>query len=222
MTGSWAYIQFVDGPPGGGGHPDQGFPSGGWGGGHPDQGLPGGRPPHAGHLPSRPGRPVDPGFGNPGWGGGRPDQGLPQPPHVWPKPPGGGLPVDPGWGVGGGEHPDQGPVYPIGPEHPDNELPEIPGIEPPPTDPPPGTVWPPLPPEVSPPDGGAKKAIVLAAIEGVGYRYVVIEISPPHPDQGLPGGGGRPPRPDQGLPPQPGHPDQGLPPTAQPKSRLGR
>jgi|SRR5579864_5137410 len=85
--GSWAYIQFVERPPGGGGgrptdpdwgvdeggHPDQGLPGGGWGGpvdpgfGHgrpprPDQGLPGGRP-------------------------GRPDQGLPKPPQgVWPPP----------------------------------------------------------------------------------------------------------------------------------------
>jgi hypothetical protein len=207
--GYWAYITPVEGGgrPGGGGptDPDWGIDEGG----HPDHGLPGGgwggRPPHAGHLPSRPGRPVDPGFGRPGggWGGGRPDHGLPKPPHVWPKPPGGGLPVDPGWGVGE-EHPE-GPVYPVGPEHPGNELPEIPGIDPPPVDPPPGTVWPPLPPEVSPP-GTAKKAIVLAAIEGVGYRYVVIEIKPPHPDQGLPPG-------------SPGQPDQGLPqpPTAQPK-----
>jgi hypothetical protein len=170
----------------------EGPPPGFWGGARPDRPPhvgnrpPGsGRPPHAGHLPSWGGRPVDPGYGRPDWSSGRPDQGLPQPPHVWPRPPGGGLPVDPGWGVPEGGHPDQGPIYPVDPAHPDNSLPEIPGVEPPPTDPPPGTVWPPLPPEVSPPDG-VKKAIVLAAIEGVGYRYVVIEINPAHPDQGLP------------------------------------
>ncbi len=190
--GYWAWIQPVQrqgghpdqGLPGGGGYPDQGLP----GGEYPDQGLPG-RPPgfwggerpswpgHPGHLPARPERPIDPGYG---WGGPeRPGHGLPQPPHLWPRPPGGGLPVDPGWGVGE-EHPDQGPVYPVGPG---NELPPVEGIEPPPVDPPPGTVWPPLPPDVE----VSGKAIVLAAIQGVGYRYIVIEISPPAPDQGLPG-----------------------------------
>ena len=207
--GSWAYIQFVERPGGGPVDPGWGIDEGEGGyPGHPDQGLPGGRPPHVGNRPPGSGRPPHVG-GGPAWGGrpGRPDQGLPQPPHLWPRPPGGGhLPVDPGWGVGE-EHPDQGPIYPVDPEHPDNVLPPIEGVEPPPVDPPPGTVWPPLPPEVSPP-GSAKKAIVLAAIEGVGYRYIVIELKPAHPDQGLPGGGA--------------HPDQGLPPTAQPKSRLGR
>jgi hypothetical protein len=208
--GYWAYItpaSWQGGRPGGGPvDPDWGIDEGG----HPDQGLPGGgwegRPPHVGNRPPGSGRPPHVG-GGPAWGGrpGRPDQGLPQPPHTWPRPPGGGLPVDPGWGVEEG-HPDQGPVYPMDPAHPDNTLPEIPGEGPPPVDPPPGTVWPPIPPEVSPPAG--TKAIVLAAIEGVGYRYIVIELKPAHPDQGLPGGGG--------------HPDQGLPPTAQPKSRLGR
>jgi hypothetical protein len=70
-------------------------------------------------------------------------------------------------------------------------------------------VWPPLPPDV--PSG---KALALVAIEGVGYRYVVIQIEPGHPDQGLPP---QPGRPDQGLPPAPVRPGQGLPPTAQPK-----
>jgi hypothetical protein len=193
--GYWAYIQPVDrqsGRPGGGpvdpgwgvdegeGPIDPGF---GWGGGErPSHGLP--RPP-------RPGRPVDPDWG---WGGSEhPDQGLPgrpgrpvrpgqRPPHVWPKPPGGGLPVDPDWGVGGAEHPDHGlPVYPMDPAHPDNTLPPVDGEEPPPVDPPPGTVWPPLPPEFP---GG--KAIVLAGITGVGYRYIVVDIPPPKPDQGVP------------------------------------
>jgi hypothetical protein len=194
-------------------------------GGHPDQGLPGGRPPHVGNRPPgsypgrpdqgpvRPGRPVDPDWGidEPEhiWGGGRPDQGLPRPPHTWPKPPGGGLPVDPGWGVGGrpgfGDRPDHGlPIWPHVPGKPDNTLPPVEGEGPPPTDPPPGTIWPPLPPSV--PEG---KAIVLIAISGVGYRYAVITVPPPKPGQGLP-----PQRP--GVP---GAPDQGLPqpPTAQPK-----
>jgi len=201
--GSWAYIQFVERPgrpggpvdPGWGvegpetqppgvwpgpGYPDQGLPGGGWGGGlHP-----GNRPP--GSFPGRPdqglpwpGRPVDPGWGV---GSEYPDQGLPgRPPHVWPRPPGGGLPVDPSWGVGA-ERPSHGlPIHPIGPGHPDNTLPPVEGIEPPPVDPPPGTVWPPLPPGVD----VSGKAIVLAAIQGVGYRYVVVEIGT-HPDQGLP------------------------------------
>jgi hypothetical protein len=166
--------------------------------GHPDQGLPGGRPPHVGNRPPgswgpeypstgpvRPGRPIDPGYEWGGWEhpsnrppgswGGRPDQGLPRPPlppHVWPRPPGGGLPVDPGWGVGGAEHPEHGlPIYPVDPAHPDNSLPPVPGEPPPEVDPPPGTIWPPLPPEVP-----AGKAIALVAISGLGYRYAVIEI----------------------------------------------
>jgi len=208
--GYFAYITPVDRPGGrpGGGPVDPGYgvdegpdPGWGWGGSeHPDQGLPGGgwgggRP---GHLPARPGRPVDPGWG---WGGGeRPGHGLPRPPHVWPKPPGGGLPVDPDWGVGGGEHPDQGPIYPVDPAHPDNALPPVEGEGPPPTDPPPGTIWPPLPPEIP-----AGKVIALVAISGIGYRYAVLTVPPPKPDQGGP-------RPGAGT-----RPDQGLPPTAAPK-----
>lgn len=128
---------------GGGGHPDQGLPGGGWGGGHPDQGLPG--------------------------AGGHPDQGLP--------------------GQGGGSA-GQLPVWP--------------------DDAPPGTVWPPLPPGTV----EGKKAIVLAAIEGVGYRYIVIEVSGDHPDHELPDNGdGDEDRPDQGLPGDgdEDRPDQGLP-----------
>jgi hypothetical protein len=182
-----------------GGHPDQGLPGrppGFWGGERP------GMPERPGHLPSYPGRPVDPDYGidvgPPGfWGGERPPQ---RPPHVWPRPPSGGLPVDPGWGVGTRPpRPDHGlPIWPVVPGKPDNSLPPVEGVEPPPTDPPPGTIWPPLPPSVPP-----GKAIVLVAISGVGYRYAVITIPPVKPDQGLPGGGA--------------HPDQGLPPTAQPK-----
>ena len=186
-----------------GGYPDQGLP-----GGRPPH--VGNRPPgswepplHPGQGLPHPGRPVDPGWGvedgegpvDPGygWGGGerpgnrppgsrppRPGHGLPTPPSVWPKPPGGGLPVDPDWGVGSGDEAGQLPIYPMDPAHPDNELPQVPGVEPPPVDAPPGTIWPPLPPEIP-----AGKAIVLAGIVGVGYRYVVVEI-PVHPDQGLP------------------------------------
>lgn len=226
--GSWAYITFVQGRPGGNRPPrptdpdygvdegvDPGYGvEGGWGDEHPDQGLPGfpGAPGHPGHLPARPGRPVDPGYGRPGGGGGRP-------PHVGNRPPGSG-----GWGGG---HPDQGlpgggggeagqlPVWPLGP---DQGLPPIAGQPLPPTNPPPGTVWPPLPPEAEIPAG---KALVLAAIKGVGYRYIVVEIEPPHPDQGLPSEPGTE-HPDQGLPEtDPPAPGQGLPtpPTPQPKSR---
>lgn len=190
MAGSWAYIQFMEGPPGSGHpdhdlpglgeHPDHGLPPG-WGGfpGHPDQGLPGQRPPHVGNRPPGQGRPP------------RPGQGLPRP----------GRPTDPGFGVDeDGAHPGHLPVWPIGP---DQGLPPVPGQGLPPTDPPPGTIWPPLPPDVE----VTGKALVLAAIQGVGYRYIVVEIAPAHPDQGLPSDQ---PHPDQGLPPTD-------PPTAQPK-----
>jgi hypothetical protein len=153
--------------PGVPGYPDQGLPGGGWAG----------RPSH----PIAPGgRPIDPGFGNPGWVGGehpgnrppgsfpgfpaRPDQGLP-----WP-----GRPVDPGFGnpgFGGGDATaGQLPIWPVDPSHP--IAPPIPGEpELPPVDPPPGTVWPPLPPNIP-----AGKALAYAGIAGVGYRYVVIDI----------------------------------------------
>jgi hypothetical protein len=51
------------------------------------------------------------------------------------------------------------PVYPAGP---DNTLPGVP----------PGTIYPPLPPEV--PKG---KAVVLVFISGVGTRWAVIDTS---------------------------------------------
>jgi hypothetical protein len=69
----------------------------------------------------------------------------------------------------------------VDPAHPDNTLPPVEGVEPPPTDPPPGTVWPPLPPEI--PEG---KVIALVAISGVGFRYTVLTVPPHAPDQGLP------------------------------------
>ncbi len=73
--GFMAYIQ----PVGGGQHPDQGLPGGGWGGPvDPGYGHPGGRPPRPDQgLPG----------GRPGGGGGSPDQGLPEPPPgIWPPP----------------------------------------------------------------------------------------------------------------------------------------
>jgi len=169
---------------------------------HPDQGLPGrpprpgqglpghpGAPGHPGHLPSRPGRPVDPGYGVEGPDG------------------------------GGDEEAGQLPVWPLDPEHPDVGLPPVAGQPLPPTDPPPGTIWPPLPPDAGIPEG---KALVLAAlISSTGHhvmRYIVVDVpegSGGYPDQGLPGEGEespehpevQPPRPGQ-RPPQPG---QGLP-----------
>jgi hypothetical protein len=153
-----------------------GRPPGFWGGerpsfpGRPGQGLP------------RPPRPTDPDWGIDEGAGiwPRPPQ---RPPHVWPRPPGGGLPVDPGWGVGGRpERPGHGlPIWPSIPGKPDNSLPPVEGVEPPPTDPPPGTIWPPLPPEIPP-----GKAIALVAISGLGYRYAVITIPPAKPGQGVP------------------------------------
>jgi hypothetical protein len=142
-------------------------------GGEIDNSLPGNKPPgHPGHLPAWPGFPP------------RPGQGLP----VWP-----GRPVDPGFGVDEGTAPGQGlpgrpvrpghlPAWPVRPERPDLGLPPAPGNELPPVDPPPGTIWPPLPP------GSVKpgKVLLLAWITGVGYRYVVIEVKPPSPDQGGP------------------------------------
>ena len=145
-------------------------------GAYPDQGLPG----------SGWGGPVDPGFGRPGARPPHPGQGLPHP----------GRPVDPGWGINEGGESGQLPVWPIGP---DQGLPPVPGQPLPPTDPPPGTIWPPLPPSV--PAGKAMAAVMLASSAGgVVYRYVVIDVPPPAPDQGLPGGGSHP---DQGLPQPP-------------------
>jgi hypothetical protein len=118
----------------------------------PGYGVEGGAP---GHLPS---------WGRPG----RPGHGLPRPPWERPSwPPG---PVDPDWGIDA-EQPE-GPIYIPG--TPDNSLP-LPPIdgapEIPTTKPPPGTVWPPLPPSAPP-----GRAALLVWISGVGFRYVVIEV----------------------------------------------
>jgi len=167
--GYFAYITPVERPGFGGGGPvdpgwgvdegEGGFP------GHPDQGLPG-RPPHVGNRPPGSGGDWRPGGG---WGGEHPSTGPVRP----------GRPVDPGYGVGS-DHAGQLPVWPIEPTHP--IAPPIPGEPNPPVDPPPGTVWPPLPPG----SNVTGKALALVWIQGVGYRYVVIQIEPPAPDQGLP------------------------------------
>jgi len=133
--------------------PDQGFNPD-----YPDQGFP---PGHPGHLPGHPGHSLPE----------RPGHGLP----VWP-----GRPVDPGFGVDEDDvRPGHLPIWPVIPERPDTGLPPVPGQPLPPTDPPPGTIWPPLPPGL--PTG---KMLALVWLTGVGYRYVVIEVKA---DQGGPG-----------------------------------
>lgn len=163
-------------------------------GAHPDQGGPGGFPGggwnRPGHdLPGIPGAPGHPGH-------------LPARPS---------RPTDPGYGVDEGAEAGQLPVWPLDPEHPDVGLPPVPGHPLPPFDPPPGTIWPPLPPEHQIPEG---KAIVLVAISGVGYRYVVVDIPQGEIDNTLPGEGESPEHPEV-QPPRPGvgpgRPGQGLP-----------
>lgn len=139
---------------------------------YPDQGLPG-RPERPGHLPGwgrppRPGRPEMPERPGhlPGWGG-RPSR-----------------PVDPGWGVDEGDH-----IWPL---PPGAGLPPSPGQPLPPVDPPPGTIWPPLPPGID----ITGKALLLAWIPGVGNRWVVVTI--PEPPAG--GIGGTPPQRPGGQP----------------------
>jgi hypothetical protein len=146
----FAYIKFIHDPR----HPDQGLPPGEPGEPvAPDQGLPG-----------EPATPTHPIYGfRP-----RPWPPLPWPPRPWPP-----TPVDPDWGLDAGVAPGQ-PIYlPIGP---DQGLPPVGGHEPP-TDPPPGTVWPPIP---GAPEG---KAAILVWIIGVGYRYFVVELPPPEASQ---------------------------------------
>jgi hypothetical protein len=158
---------------GGDGAPDQGFNPD-----YPDQGLPGeGGAPGQG-LPGYPGRP---GQGLPPSYPGRPGHGLPHP----------GRPIDPGFGweglppgIWGGGMPGQLPVLPIGP---DQGLPPMWGHPLPPVDPPPGSIWPPIGPGNGlPPQFPAGKAVVIAGIPGVGWRYIVVTIPPAAPGQGLP------------------------------------
>jgi hypothetical protein len=173
--------------------------------GHPDQGLPGqgGRPPHVGNRPPGSGRP----------------------PHV------GGGPAHPGWG---GNRPVD-PDYGFGSEHPDQGLPgggsgNFPGHLP--SEP---------PPQIMP----GQTLIMVRDQHGTWYYASIPNSSAPprpqpqppgggeHPDQGLPGQGGRPPHIGGGPAPQPPvhpgnrppgsgpgvppRPDQGLPPTPQPR-----
>jgi hypothetical protein len=187
-----AYIKFVDQH----GHPiDPGFGNEGLEPGHPDNGLP-----------------PDPAYpsGGPIYGGGRPDNGLPWaplrpdgspilPPRPWPPlpwppkdfPPG---PTDPDWGVGGGPptHPTL-PIY-LPPDQIDNGLPPV-GETKPPTNPPPGTIWPPI---AGLPSG---KCALLAWFYRLGWRYVVVDTSltPGYPLP--PPGGGTQPEPPPGHPP---------------------
>ena len=101
----------------------------------------------------------------------------PRPARPWPPvfPP---RPTDPEWGVGGGII-RWLPIL-IGPGLP---LPPVDGgTTPPPVDPPPGTIWPPLPPG-APVTG---KVALLVWIEGVGCRYVVVELGGDQIDNTLP------------------------------------
>ena len=97
-------------------------------------------------------------------------EGTPRPPRPWPPgvnfPP---KPTDPDWGVGGRKW-WLLPIL-IGPGIP---LPPVEGGPTPPVDPPPGTIWPPLPPGVE-----LTTAALLVYIEGVGTRYIVVNIPPP-------------------------------------------
>lgn len=135
-------------------------------------------------------------------------------------------PVDPGYGGGiSGNHPrNQLPPPPGQPGHP-----IIPGTPDRPIEAPPGTIWPPLPPTG---DDGLVWALV--AIQGYGYRWIVIDTNA-QPDNSLPSGGhpghDLPDAPEVGndLPERPPHvgnrppgsgvsrPGNVLPPSAQPK-----
>jgi hypothetical protein len=149
------------------------------------------KPGHPGGGPVLPGGPVDPGYGVDV--GGKPVQPLPPLPGIWPPPGQPSLPIElPPVEV-------SPPIYiPETPEHPIAK--------------PPGTIWPPLPPDL----GLDGKVAILVWVMGVGRRWYIYDAGA-HPDQGLPGSPGHP---DQGLPHPPARPDAGLPPTAQPK--LGR
>jgi hypothetical protein len=123
------------------------------------------RPEHPAHRPPWQGRP------KPNW-----------PPDL----------TDPNWGIDAPldtpEHPIHIPGSPEGslPEAPGHDLPPIDGHQPPP-DMPPGTIWPPLPP-----DAPTGKHAFLVWISGVGLRYGVFDI-PPHEEGGEEGGEGTQP-----------------------------
>lgn len=171
-------------------------------GGRPDNELPGGEdlvdPGYGIEGPEHPEIDPPPGIWPPltpehPW---RPIPGLPERPgHPLPRPPGsvGGPP-----GVGGGP---ARPERPVDPGYGIDEGGEG-GEVAPPIVLPPGTIWPPLPPDVH----GKYLALVLIGglPGGPAYRYVVIDADA-KPGHGLP----RPPggRPDQGLPPTPPTPE---------------
>jgi hypothetical protein len=132
--------------PGAPGHPSGGFPIAP---GHPSGGFP--------VAPALPGHDLP-------WAPARPGHDLP----------GGSFPpspTDPEWGVGAPPHPWLPGYVDLKPGHPDNALPPVASTKPP-ADPPPGTVWPPLP-EGAP----VGKCALIAWIPGVGRRYVVVDIA---------------------------------------------
>lgn len=126
-------------------------------GGSPDQGLPG-NPGYPGHplppFPGYPGHPLPPG------GIALPPIALPPFPGLWPPPGQPTLPI----------------VIPPGNvAMPPIFIPEDP-TKPPAL--PPGTIWPPIPPDT----GITGKVIILVWIIGVGYRWYVYDaaaVTPP-------------------------------------------
>lgn len=123
----------------------------------------------------RGGRPVDPDWGvdegDIEEGGEYPDQGLP---GGW----GGQRPIDPGFGrpgrpgrpEGGGDRPSQGlpggPIRPINPGSPDNSLP-------------PGTIVPPLPPDLDLDFEGKAYLSVNLIYQGQRHHHHIIVTIPP-------------------------------------------
>lgn len=123
-----------------------------------------------------PGGPVDPGYGVPGAGPVDPGYGIEGPETEPPTVGGGPLPPLPGiW------PPPGRPTHLPAPSPPTAEnpivLPEEPGH---PLPLPPGTIWPPLPPDF---DHGGKKAILIWVV-GVGKRWFIYDPSqlPPRPE----------------------------------------
>ena len=116
---------------------------------------------------------------------GLPGNELPTPP-LFPGHdlPGAGGPVDPGYGAGHPRPPHAGqPLPPLPPDmaHPGHPLPLPPQVDnglpiyparPDHALPPPGVIWPPLPPSV--PQG---KALAVIYISGVGARWTVIDTT---------------------------------------------
>lgn len=123
-----------------------------------------------------PGGPVDPGYGVlPGPGPVDPDYGIEGPP---PEVGGGPLPPLPGiWPPPGRPaHPIALPRPPLTPENPI----VIPGTPEHPIQLPPGTIWPPLPPDL----GLEGKTAILVWVVGVGKRWFIYDPAhkPPVPE----------------------------------------